>query len=190
MRAKRQGGGGAGRRAGVMAPLLCLALAACSVPDEVNPVSIYRRISGAADADRLPPPGMDRPTPSLHTVPPRPERPAPEVREAISAALADDRARSRDPLVLRTVPAPGARGGMTLGEPPMPAAPPPRPALAGAPRIPWNDAPVAPRAQPQAAPAAPGAPAPPALAPALPEMPEEAPAPPPPDLLGPPPRPR
>jgi hypothetical protein len=190
MRAKRQGEGGERRRAGVVAPLLCLLLAACSVPEEVNPVTIYRRISGEADAGRPPPPGMDRPTPSLHTVPPRPERPSPETRAAISAALADDRARSRDPLLLRTVPAPGAVGGVTPGESSMPAAPPPRAALAGAPRIPWNDAPVAPRAQPQAAPTAPGAPAPTSLAPALPEMPEEAPPPPPPDLLGPPPRPR
>lgn len=164
--------------------LLCLVLGACAVPDEVNPIAIYDRISGNADASRPVPPGMDRPTPSLASIPPRPERPSPEFRQAVTDALAKDRANARDPLVLRSVPAPGATGGATSGSPPMPAAPPGRAALAAAPVIPWTEAPPRPRALPggETVPAAP--------APALPEMPAEAPAAPPPELLGPPPLPR
>lgn len=175
----------AGCRRGAAAAAVMLATAplpGCALPPEVNPVAIYNRISGADDAARLPPPGMDRPTPNLASVPPRPERPSPEVRAAITAGLAEDRARSRDPLVLRTVPAPGALGG-ARGEQPLPAGPPPRPMLSNAPRIPWSD----PAPAPGPGPAAPAARTP---APAPPEMPERAPAPPPPDLLGPPPAPR
>jgi hypothetical protein len=157
--------------------LLVLMLGGCSVPKEVNPVEIYRTVSGAADAGRPPPPGMDRPRPNLASVPPRPERPPPEVRDAVSAALAADRERSREALAPREVPA--RLGAASPGDPPIPAAPPPRPSLAGAAAVPWSEAP--PR-RGRAAPAAPAEPEPPA-------MPDFAPAPPPPDLLGPPPRP-
>jgi hypothetical protein len=167
--------------------LLGLLAAGCSVPDEVNPVSIYDRISGKADAGRPVPPGMDRPFPSLASIPPRPERPSPEFREAVTGALANDRARSRDPLVLRSVPVPGAAGGVMSGNPPMPAAPPGRAALATAPAIPWTETPASPARQgPRALPDGTTAPA----APVLPEMPAEAPTAPPPELLGPPPLPR
>jgi hypothetical protein len=163
-------------QAGVL--LVLAALGGCSVPKDVNPVEIYRRISGEADAGRPPPPGMDRPRPNLASVPPRPERPPPEVRDAISAALAADRERSREALAPRAEPArfPAA----SPGDPAIPAAPPPRPSLAGAPAVPWSEAP--PRRGGAAAPAEPEAP---------PAMPDLAPAPPPPDLLGaPPPPPR
>jgi hypothetical protein len=169
--------------------LLGLLATGCSVPDEVNPASIYNRISGNADAGRPVPPGMDRPFPSLASIPPRPERPSPEFREAVTGALANDRARSRDPLVLRSVTVPGAAGGVMSGNSPMPAAPPGRAALAAAPAIPWTEAPASPARQgPRALPD--GTTAPAAPAPALPEMPAEAPAAPPPELLGPPPLPR
>ncbi|MDO9712405.1 hypothetical protein [Paracraurococcus lichenis] len=186
-----RGGGRAGRGPWAAAALLC-ALAGCSVPEEVNPVAIYNRISGNDDARRPAPPGMDLPSPNLASIPPRPERPPPELRNAISAALAEDRTRSREPLLLRSIPAPGAAVGGAPRDQVMPAAPPPRASLAAAPRIPLTEAPAgqptaAPRAEPgQGAPPRPGA----APAPALPEMPAEAPAPPPPDLLGAPDRPR
>ena len=99
--------------------LLAVSLAGCEIPKEVNPVEIYRTISGEADAGRLPPPGMDRPRPSLGSVPPRPERPPPEARDAISAALALNRAESRDPLGRRSVPAPPSAA--SPGDPLMPA---------------------------------------------------------------------
>lgn len=166
--------------------LLGLLVTACSVPDEVNPVVIYDRISGNADANRPVPPGMDRPFPNLASIPPRPERPSPEFRAAVTDSLAEDRARARDPLVLRSVAVPGAPGGAVAGDPPMPAAPPGRATLAGAPAIPWTEAPARPGPRgTQEGGAVPAAPAP-----SLPEMPAQAPAAPPPELLGPPPLPR
>ena len=175
------------RSSRLLALPVALSLGACSVPDEVNPVLIYRRISGEAEAGRLPPPGMDDPRPNLASVPPRPERPPPEVRDAISAALAADRAASRAPLDPRA-----SRAAATAALGGMPAAPPPRAALGGAPAIPWQEAvPAAVQRSPNPGPApSPGptrarAPEPAAPPPAaLPEMPDEAPAPPPPDLLG------
>ena len=153
--------------------LLAMSLAGCEIPKEVNPVEIYRTISGEADAGRPPPPGMDRPRPSLGSVPPRPDRPPPEARDAISAALALDRTESRDPLGRRTVPAPATEA--SPGDPLMPGAPPSRAALTSAPAIPWGgSAPAGPRSNPATAPE----PAPP------PAMPDFAPAAPPPDLLG------
>ncbi len=106
-------------RAGA-AMIVALALAGCDVPKEVNPVYIYRAISGEADAGRPPPPGLDRPRPNLASVPPRPDRPPPEVRDALSAALAADRARSREALARTRSARPLA------GDPAWPAAPPPR----------------------------------------------------------------
>jgi hypothetical protein len=157
---------------------LTLALAGCEIPKEINPVHIYRELSGAAEADRLPPPGLDRPRPNLASVPPRPERPPPEVRDAISAALAADRARSREALAART-----GRARPVPGDAAWPAAPPLRPALAAAPAIPWAE--PAPRSRPADPAAAPTAPAQTVPEPvALPAMPDFAPPPPPPDLLG------
>ncbi len=194
--------GGKARQAGC--GLLLLLLGACEVPKEVNPVVIWRRVSGAEDEGRLPPPGLDEPTPNLATVPPRPERPSPETRAALTAALEEQRAASRSPIALRTTPAPP--GQAAPGEPGIPGAPPAPPRLANAPNIPWDAAPAPPRPTrpdqppqaavpaPPAAPPGPGAPPPPprglvpAPIPALPEMPEEAPAPPPAELLAPAPR--
>lgn len=163
-------------RAGA-AIIVALALAGCEVPKEVNPVYIYRAVSGEADAGRPPPPGLDRPRPNLASVPPRPERPPPEVRDAISAALAADRAQSREAL-LRT-----GSARPLAGDPAWPAAPPPRAALAAAPAVPWVQAPLPRRAaDPSGAPAATVEPAPEPIAP--PAIPDFAPPPPPPDLLG------
>jgi hypothetical protein len=209
------------RRPGALASLAaaaaCLGLGACAPGRVVGPAAIWREVSGANDAARLPPPGLDRPFPSLGSVPPRPDRPSPEIRDAITAALTADRGRARgEPVALREVPGEGgAPAPVPAG---MAAGPPPRPALAAAPRIPWTEDPslappgrrdaapavVAPQQQgapaapePAAAPAPvarpPGSPRPgggssaPVPAAALPEVPDAAPAPPPPDLLGAPP---
>lgn len=165
---------GFGRLAAAL--LACLALGACGVQRALNPAEIYREVSGANDAKRPTPPGLDRPFPSLHTVPPRPERPSPEAREAITAALAADRGRSREPLTLRET-----SGGGEAPAPGMAVAPPPRPSLAAAPRIPWTESDPSPaptrsrETQPARAPA--------------PEVPDAAPELPPSDLLGGPPPP-
>lgn len=178
----------AGRRRtaqGAVVLLACLALAGCEIPKQVNPVEIYREVTGLSDQGRLPPPGLDQPYPNLASVPPRPERPPPQVRAAISAALERDRAESREPLVLRTEPG-SAGSGPLPSEPGLPAAPPPRPSLAAAPRIPWTTPLPAQRPTPAEA-SSPRTAEP--EAPRLPDVPEAAPAPPPPDLLGAPPPP-
>lgn len=167
--------------------LACLALAGCEIPKEVNPVEIYREVSGLADQGRLPPPGLEQPYPNLASVPPRPERPPAATRAAISAALERDRAQSREPLVLRAEPGTPA-ANPAPGEPGLPAAPPPRPSLAGAPRIPWTELAPAQQATPAGA-ATPATPRAEPEAPRLPEVPQAAPALPPPDLLGAPPPP-
>ena len=169
--------------------LACLLLAGCAIPKEIDPLVIYREVTGLSDEGRRPPPGLEDPFPNLASVPPRPERPSVAARDAISAALAADRTRSRDPLVLRGVP--GGPGAATSAAGPgqMPAGPPSRPIFAAVPRVPWTDPPAggdrgnaadARRGQGDAA-ARP--------APQPPEMPDTAPAPPPPDLLGAPPPP-
>jgi hypothetical protein len=162
-----------------LAVLLCLALAGCAVPREVNPVWIVREVTGLTDRERPPPPGLDQPFPNLASVPPRPEPPPAAVREAITAGLAADRAGAREPLALGA--APGGRGAAAElpGFPPVPARPPPPPALAAAPRVPWTDAPAPPH-RPEPVRAVPGQ-APPEP---LPE-PGAEPAPPPPELLAP-----
>src|SRR5215207_6369313 len=94
---------GSSKRRSVPPALVATAVAAsfglggCAVPRALNPAEIYRAVSGSNDATRPVPPGLDRPFPSLGTVPPRPERPSPEARAAITAALTEDRSRSRDP---------------------------------------------------------------------------------------------
>ena len=129
-RAIRSGGsiGGA-----LLLPLVLLA--ACGVvPDEANPVMIWRHATGESAADRLPPPNLGEPYPNLGTVPPRPDRPSLATREAMSAALVAEREGSRRPLEPGSGP---ALRGVTAspGNPPIPAGPPPRAALSVAPRI-------------------------------------------------------
>ncbi|MBX9698076.1 MAG: hypothetical protein K2X74_01510, partial [Acetobacteraceae bacterium] len=77
---------------------LVLLLGGCTVPKEVNPVEIYRQVTGIADRGREPPPGLDQPYPHLSVVPPRPERPPLAMREGVTSALVADRTRSRAPL--------------------------------------------------------------------------------------------
>jgi hypothetical protein len=175
-------------RAVLAASLAAAGLGGCSVPDPVNPVLIWNRISGADDAKRPTPPGLERPFPSLGSVPARPDRPSTASRDAISAALAADRARSRDPVALRPAPGGGDAGGGPAAAG-VAAGPPARASLAAAPRIPWTDtpAPAQPAAGGNPGRAAPPVPDGPPPRPQVPEVPDAAPAPPPPDLLGAPP---
>ena len=162
-------------------------LAGCEVPKDIDPREIYRQVSGKVDEARLPPPGLDRPFPNLSQVPPRPERPPLALRESVSAELAADRERSRQPLGARPGLQDASLAAPIPGDPAMPGGPPPPPRLANAPAIPWMGT-APPRTQ--TVPAAgrgegAGAPRPPSGAATPPEMPETAPAAPPPDLLGP-----
>lgn len=195
---------GAWRRGGLVGLAVAgLSLAGCEMPKEINPVTIYREVSGLADEGRRPPPGLDDPFPNLASVPPRPDRPTAAAREAISAALLADRSDSRDPVVLRTGPGGAAPRGLAAGVTGLPGGPPPRPVLAAAPRVPWAEAPgieapagrrpenvSAPRrgADPATRPGTDPATARPE--PLAPEIPDTAPAAPPPDLLSAPPPPR
>jgi hypothetical protein len=172
-----------------------LLLAGCSAgqgPEAIPP--LISHMFGPANEGREPPPGVGMDYPNLGTVPPRPAIPDPQVRDALTAALAQERQRSRNPLDPETNPrTPGPAG--TAGDSTMPMAPPGRPSLAGAPRIPWeapDTAPAAPAASTVPAPAT-GTPAAPAAttAPAqgqparLPEMGTTPPPPPPSELLAP-----
>jgi len=187
---------------------LGVALGACSVPGQINPRALFRDASGAAMDSRLPPPGMDRPTPNLASVPPIPERPDSATRDALTRRLEAERAASTAEVPVGRTPDPLAEADAP-GQPPIPARPPGPPVLAAAPAIPW----VAPRpAQPVPAAAgptgrppellaperlAPGAvpalptpdllaPAPPSRAPSVEQLaPSEVPALPSPDLLAP-----
>ncbi len=139
---------------------LCLLLAACEIPKEVNPVYIYREVTGLSDEGRLPPPGLDQPFPNLAVVPPRPERPPLALREAISPRPA----LARAPAVPWTERAPGTAAPRD-GRAPDRAAPPAEPAAAG-PAAAVPGLPVAPTAPPPPPPPdllgpAPGAPPPP-----------------------------
>jgi hypothetical protein len=175
-------------------------LAGCGVvPDEANPVVIWRHATGASAADRPPPPNLDEPYPNLGTVPPRPDRPPAAVRATMSAALAAEREGSRQPLPPGQSP-PSRGAAAAPGEPPVPAGPPPRAALATVPRVPAGQPPPPPPSTAPSSAGMPGAAPPPAAAPVTParpapaareapEVPPPAPAAPPPpppsDMLGP-----
>ncbi|MFL1462202.1 hypothetical protein ACI6QG_08375, partial [Roseococcus sp. DSY-14] len=95
--------------------MACLALAACGAPEtRPDPLRFLRDATGAAADQRLLPPGMDRPTPSLASVPPPPERPDTTTRQALTRALEADRAAAAQP-------APPA--APTLPDGPVPGAP-------------------------------------------------------------------
>ncbi|NMJ43785.1 hypothetical protein GWK16_21235 [Roseomonas sp. JC162] len=173
---------------------MALLLGGCSAgqgPEAIGP--LVRNMFGPANEGRLPPPGADAAFPNLGTIPPRPSIPDPQVRNALTAALAEERQRSRNPFDPDTNPvAPGPAG--TAGDRSMPMTPPGPPPLARAPRIPLDApaAPVEPAARPVPAPPsdAPATPRPTRPSPAatpqpLPEMDTAPPPPPPAELLAP-----
>ena len=148
----------------------------------------FGRIFGPATEGREPPPGLDGPYPSLGSVPERPARPTPGQRQAVTDALAAERALAARPLAPGQFRSPGRTG--TEGDAAVPLGPPRPPTLTTAP-------PVMAEPPPAAAPS-PLAPAvaPPSTAPAVPaptreETPPAAtispgpPPPPPPSLLTP-----
>lgn len=171
---------------------LGLLLAGCTGgqgPEAIGP--LFANMFGPAHEGREPPPGADAPFPNLGTVPPRPAVADPAVREALTAALAEERQRSRNPLDPEMRPLPVRPAG-TPGDRSMPMQPPGRPALTAVPTVPW-DPPAAtpPPVGPAGVPPAPAAPPPAAPEPA-PPAPAGPPPLPPPDLLtpgGPPPLP-
>jgi len=157
-----------------------LTLTACEVPGQLNPRLIGRDISGAANEARLPPPGMDRPSPNLASVPPIPQRPDPAARLALTQGLQAQRDLLNIPLPEGRPDAPLTEG-QADGRPSIPAGPPRPAVLARAPVIPWTtQAPAQPAAgEPSPDQVIPGdvppLPTPDLLAPALPS----------PDLLAP-----
>ncbi|MBR0646425.1 hypothetical protein GXW73_26560, partial [Roseomonas hellenica] len=107
-----------------MLAALPLALTAC---EGTGPVATLGRVFGPATEGRERPPGLDGEGvyPALGTVPPRPDRPDPAVRHALTDRLARERDVTRDQL-----PA----GAMSQGQfgRPAPGLPgPPTPALVG-----------------------------------------------------------
>lgn len=168
------------RGAWLLVALLAGGCTAGQGPEAIGP--LFRNMFSPAHEGREPPPGADAPYPNLGTIPPRPVLADPAVRDALTAALAEERQRSRNPLDPEMRPEPVRPAG-TGGDAAMPMRPPAPPPMASAPRIPWDE-PMAPRA-PAALPVVPappqprpdGAPPAPAAAP-LPEI--GAPPPPPP----------
>lgn len=140
---------------------LPLALTAC---EGTGPVATLGRIFGPATEGRERPPGLDGEGvyPALGTVPPRPDRPDPAVRHALTDRLAREREVSRDELPAGAMsqggfgrPAPGLPG------PPSPARVGPMVAVPPAPVMTLPSAPTAPAAVPVPAPAQPVPQAPP-----------------------------
>ncbi len=145
---------------------LGLLLAGCEVPNRLDVRAIGRDASGAAGEARLPPPGLDRPSPNLASVPPIPERPDLTTRMRITQGLEQAIAASATPVPERRAAAPLTEPGAP-GQPPVPARPPAPPRLSRAMPIPWTlpagaaepvgDPASADFPQPGAVPAAPGA---------------------------------
>jgi len=133
-------------------------------PEAIGPIARY--ILGPAYEGREEPPGVEAPYPNLGTIPPRPALPDPALRDRVTAALAEERDRSRDPLDPERRPVPIRRAG-TPGDAAMPMRPPAPPPLARAPAISWEEP------RPTAAPG-------PAVPPAPVAMPDTGTAPPPP----------
>lgn len=152
-----------------LALALLALLAGCELPARADLRAVARELAGFGQEARLPPPGLDRPSPNLGSVPPRPEPPSRAAREAIMQELEAARAAARTPLEPRAA-GPAPRFAPAPGAPALPAAPPAPPRLATAPAIPWAAAPG-----PESAPPGP--------------EPGPLPAPPPAELLAPPPPP-
>jgi hypothetical protein len=192
MRCNGRGRAGADQARPVL--LAILLLAACSPgqgPESIGPV--FARITGPAFEGREPPPGTDQPFPNLGTIPARPAVADPAVRDALTAALAEDRQRSRNPLDPEMRPEPVRPAG-TPGDRSLPLRPPGPAPIAAAPRVPWETPglppPAAPAALPQpgpapAVPARPGPAAAPQPAAPPPVMGAAPPPPPPAELLSP-----
>lgn len=154
----------------VAAVVASLALGGCVGSPGEGPFEFYRQISGKALEGRPLPPGMDRGSPNLGSVPQRPDRGPASARADLSALLAANRAASAAP------PRPGApvpERPATEGLAAVPAAPPAPPRLAAAPPVgsgpatllvPGTEAPTIGESAPAAPPPEMSVPAPPNLA--------------------------
>jgi len=92
------------RRGAALCGALAL-LSGCAIPRDIDPRLIVANLFGAHLEGREPPPGLDRPYPTLGSVPARPVAPDPAERARLSAALAADREQSREPLPRTTAAA-------------------------------------------------------------------------------------
>jgi hypothetical protein len=172
--------------------LLAAGCTAGQGPEALGP--LWGNITGPAFEGRDAPPGAADAYPNLGTVPARPAVPDVGVRDALTAALAEERQRSRNPLDAEMRPV-APRPAGTEGDRSMPMQAPGPPPLARAPQIPWDPVEVAPATPavvptPRDAPAGPRPapatqPAPAAPPPAAPTMDAAPPPPPPADLLTP-----
>jgi hypothetical protein len=149
-----------------MAPVL----GGCVGSPGESPWEFYRQLSGEALEGRPLPPGLDRGSPNLASVPQRPARGPAAERAELSAALAAARAAAETP---RPSGAPVPDRPATEGLAAVPAAPPPPARLAPAPPIgtgpatlllPGTTVPSIPEEAPEAPPAEMNIPAPPDLA--------------------------
>ena len=136
-----------GRRVSLALGVLPFFLAACSVPDYVNPVNWFDSKAAKHEvAAAKPVPGKDQPFPKLSSVP---ERPDPitiaRIRKELTEGLIADtnNARYTDEIIRREPPAPAPRPVVVAKvEPPTPKPklntikPPPPPKLATAPQPP------------------------------------------------------
>ena len=136
-----------GRRVSLALGVLPFFLAACSVPDYVNPVNWFDSKAAKQEvAAAKPVPGKDQPFPKLSSVP---ERPDPitiaRIRKELTEGLIADtnNARYTDEIIRREPPAPAPRPVVVAKvEPPTPKPklntikPPPPPKLATAPQPP------------------------------------------------------
>ncbi|WP_159995700.1 hypothetical protein [Roseomonas sp. 18066] len=108
-------------------------LAACVGSPAEGPREFWNNAFGEPLQGRPLPPGTDGAYPNLASVPPQPPRGTASAREALSAALAEARGQSREPVVAgRPVPPPPAGG---QGDTAIPLNPPTPPRLASAPPI-------------------------------------------------------
>ena len=109
-----------------------LMLAGCVGSPGESPLQFYRQITGEALEGRPLPPGMERGTPNLASVPQRPSRGPSSARAELSALLAANRAASASPLVPG---APVPDRPATEGIAAVPAVPPSPARLAPAPPL-------------------------------------------------------
>lgn len=122
---------------------LLLLLPGCGwLPERADPILFLRDAIGASQDTRLPPPGLDRPTPNLASVPPVPERPDMATRQAILRGLEAARQAAATPLPDGRPDAP-VTGRAAPGAPPIAAGPPGPPRLTRAPAVPWAVMPAA-----------------------------------------------
>jgi hypothetical protein len=118
---------------------------------------LWDHMTGPAYEGRDAPPGLEDESPNLGTIPARPTVPDLAVRDALTAALAEERQRSRNPLDAEMRPV-NPRPSGTPDNASMPMQAPGPPPLPAAPRISWDPVDPAPTA-PAAVPAPAGAPA-------------------------------